>query len=556
MKKVMVLMLVAAVVVSAIFLASCGKKQTHVPAVASTSADVPGWTLNADKPIRFDWYIHYSWFNRQWGESRVSKYVTAKTGVDLRFIVPAGNEAERLNAMITGNALPDFITLWWGESQIPMMIDAGLVYPLNELAEQYDPFFFAVANKEKLAWHAHTDGNTYGYPNASFSSTDMELFSGMIPSTQTFLVRKDMYEAIGSPDMTTPDGFLNALRAARDKFPTIGGQPVIPLGLGEFDAGGNGYLQGYLLNFLAIPPETQDGMYYDPELGPNHHDYVTWLKTIRQAASEGLISMEVFVDKRSQIEEKAAQGRYFAILYSSGDMEPPQVARYAIDPDTVYIAVDGPRNSRGDPHTLAGEGITGWTLTLISKNVKDRARAIQFMSYLISEEGQMDLYFGVPENNPFGMEPTFTWVDGTPTLLPEIEEMQVGNINRQEIEIGAQFTYWMLMDSTFDHRFPKVLPPVVKQPQIWTFPFLKSFDIYDRLEMEPGSEYSAILETIRQRWGRDLPKLILAGTEAEFDQIWNDFQAFKMAQGYERLQAKQTELMNRNKAALQAMRNR
>ncbi len=28
-----------------------------------------------------------------------------------------------------------------------------------------------------------------------------------IISNQTFLVRKDIYEAIGSPDMTTPEGF-------------------------------------------------------------------------------------------------------------------------------------------------------------------------------------------------------------------------------------------------------------------------------------------------------------------------------------------------------------
>ena len=133
MKKILI---VATVVILAAALFSCNKKTEAGGAAAAVSADSPGWKANAKKPVQFDWYIHFSWFSRQWGESRVSKYITAKTGVDIRFIVPAGNEAERLNAMIAGNALPDFITLGWWEGQIPMMIDAGMLEPLNKLAEQ------------------------------------------------------------------------------------------------------------------------------------------------------------------------------------------------------------------------------------------------------------------------------------------------------------------------------------------------------------------------------------------------------------------------------------
>ena len=57
---------------------------------------------------------------------------------------------------------------------------------------------------------------------------------------------------------------------------------------------------------------------------------------------------------------------------------------YAADPNSIYIAVDGPKNSKGEAHKLGGGGIAGWTVTLISKNCKDPARAIQFLSYLIS----------------------------------------------------------------------------------------------------------------------------------------------------------------------------
>ena len=515
-------------------------------AVASKSAgtkpgtgSTPGWMLNKDKPITFDWYINFSWFARQWGDSAVSKYITEKTGVNIRYIVPAGNEAEKLNSMIAGNTLPDLITIGWWEGQVPMMIDSGLVLPLDELAQKYDPYFFKVANPQKLGWYRQDDGHVYGYPNASYTPQDYDKLKGKLTSNQTFLVRKDMYEALGKPDMTTPEGFLAALRAAKAKFPSVGGQPIIPIGFMEFGDTGCASLEGYLQNFLAIPYE-KDGKIYDRSTDP---DYVKWLKVFRQANEEGLIATDVFVDKRSQIEEKAAQGRYFAMLYQNWDMQAAQMALYNQDPNKIYIAVDGPKNSKKAPHTLAGQGIAGWTLTLISKNCKDPARAIQFLTYLISEEGQMDTYFGIPNV-------TYTMKDGKPELVPEVAELDTKDKNAQETKYGVQYTYWMLMDNPWADQWGAKYSPALGQPQLWTRPYVKSFAAYDNLQLTPGSDEALIAEEISRRWGRDLPRLIRAKSEAEFDQIWNELQKFKQDKGIAKVQAVQTQKMVVNKQKL------
>jgi putative aldouronate transport system substrate-binding protein len=546
MKKLLVLVVGIALLSPALF-ASGGQGSTQgaaSSAVAGT-ADSPGWKLNASKPIKFQWYINFSWFSRQWGQSKVSKYITQKTGVDVEFIVPAGNEAERLNAMIAGNTLPDFITLGWWEGQVGLMVDAGLVEPLNVLAEQYDPYFFKVTDKNKLGWYTRSDGNVYGYPNASYTPADYAKYQGKLTANETFLVRKDMWEALGKPDMSTPEGFLAALRAAKEKFPTINGQPIIPLSFQEFGDTGNTALQAYLLHFLNIKPE-KNGKYESLDLGVNDPEYVRWLKTFRQAAQEGLIPMDVFVDKRSQIEEKAAQGRYFCMMFQNWDMQAPQNALYARDPNMIYIAIDGPKNSRNDPPALAGGGISGWTITLISKNCKDKARAIQFLSYLISEEGQMDTFFGIPNE-------TYTIVNGIPTFTPEVKAVNLTDKNRQEIEIGVDYTYWMLMDTAWQGQWPVEYAPSLEQPQLWTRPYVTSYAQYDNLEMQPGSDPALIFDEIQRRWGRDLPRLILAKTEAEFDSIWNDFQTFKTERGYARLQEEQTKLLliNKNKLGIQ-----
>ena len=541
MKKIKVVALGLAMAVAMTFV-GCNKNKEAV-SDGKVSAEQPGWKANAENPVKFDWYINFSWFARHWGDSKVSKYITEKTGVDVNFIVPAGNEAEKLNAMIAGDALPDLITLGWWEGQIPMMIDAGLLYSLDELAEQYDPYFFKVTDPNKIGWYTQADGHIYGYPNASYTAADYEKYKGKLTSNETFLVRKDMYEALGSPDMTTPEGFLGALRAAKEKFPTVNGQSLIPFGTNEFGDTGCSMLQGYLSHFLAIAPE-KNGKFVNADLGLTEDpEYIRWMKMFRQAHEEGLFATDVFVDKRSQIEEKAAQGRYFCMLYQNWDMQAPQNALYAKDPNSIYIAVDGPKNTKGDDPVLAGGGIAGWTVTLISKNCKNPERAIQFLTYLISEEGQMDTNFGIEGE-------TYTIENGIPKLTKEVAALDKSDKNKQETEIGVQYTYWMLMDNAWQAQWGAEYAPSLEQPQLWTRPYVHSYAAYDGLTLPVGSDEQIIYEDIQRRWGKVLPQLIRAESEAEFDKIVKEFNEYKKSKGIDKVIDAQTELMNINKKKL------
>lgn len=541
MKKIKVVALGLAMAVAMTFV-GCNKNKEAVSG-GKVSAEQPGWKANAENPVKFDWYINFSWFARHWGDSKVSKYITEKTGVDVNFIVPAGNEAEKLNAMIAGDALPDLITLGWWEGQIPMMIDAGLLYSLDELAEQYDPYFFKVTDPNKIGWYTQADGHIYGYPNSSYTAADYEKYQGKLTSNETFLVRKDLYEALGSPDMTTPEGFLGALRAAKEKFPTVNGQSLIPFGTNEFGDTGCSMLQGYLSHFLAIAPE-KNGKFVNADLGLTEDpEYIRWMKMFRQAHEEGLFATDVFVDKRSQIEEKAAQGRYFCMLYQNWDMQAPQNALYAKDPNSIYIAVDGPKNSKGDDPVLAGGGIAGWTVTLISKNCKNPERAIQFLTYLISEEGQMDTNFGIEGE-------TYTIENGIPKLTKEIADLDKNDKNKQETEIGVQYTYWMLMDTAWQAQWGAEYAPSLEQPQLWTRPYVHSYAAYDGLTLPVGSDEQIIYEDIQRRWGKVLPQLIRAESEAEFDKIVKEFNEYKKSKGIDKVIDAQTELMNINKKKL------
>ncbi len=485
----------------------------------------PGWKSDTS-PITFDWYLNFSWFPNKWGVDPTSKYVTEKTGVDINFIVPAGNENEKLNTMIASGTLPDFITLGWYEPGVKSMIAGDLVLPLNELAEEYDPYFFKVTDPDKLNWYKQEDGNTYGYPNASSSPKDAEKYGDLFSSNQTFVVRKDMYEAIGSPDMRTQEGFLNALKLAKEKYPEVNGQPIIPLGLHEFTENGNDSLEQYIQNYLAVPKE-KDGLLYDRTTDPV---YISWLKTLRQANQDGLLAKDIFIDKRPQMEEKIAQGRYFAMLYQRTDFAAQQGAIYAKDPNSIYIAVDGPANPNLDPPTLNGPAISGWTVTLISKNVKDKARAIKFLSYLISEEGNKDLYLG---------EKGFSYdtIDGKDQFKPEAIALMNKDRGAFDKEFGSSFTFWMLMDTNMNLQWA---PPAVepfKQLEDWTKGKVVSSSQYDNIDPPADSEEGIALTNNKLLFGKTITKLLLAKSEADFDKFFAEYVEKRAADGFDKVQA-------------------
>ena len=159
---------------------------TEVPGDTSSQppADPPA---TGAAPLTMDWYLNFSWFTSTW-EGLVAEKITELTGVEIRFITPTGNEAEKLNSMIAGNSLPDFVTLGHWEPAITQMISDELVYPLNELADTYDPAFWDAADPQRVAWYTQPDGNLYAYPNSSYTPKDYEE-NPDIGSQQAFLVR-------------------------------------------------------------------------------------------------------------------------------------------------------------------------------------------------------------------------------------------------------------------------------------------------------------------------------------------------------------------------------
>lgn len=499
--------------------------------------DAPAWEKYAEEPITLDWYINYSWFATPWGENLVSKKITEETGVSVDFITPMGNETEKLNALIASDSLPDIITIGYWEPQVEEVISNNMVYSLNELADQYDTYFWKVCDEDVVNWYTQPDGNIYCYPNSSVTPTDWKEHED-IGSNETFLVRKDIYEVIGSPDMSTQEGFAAAVKKAAEMFPEVDGEPLIPIGAQVFDNEGCVSFDKYLMNFLAVPWE-ENGELYDRYTDP---EYVSWLKMFRELGQEGYLSNDIFVDTRTQMEEKLAQGRYFCMIYQYTDMLSQQKSLYAEDPEKKYLAVDGPKNSNGEESKLPITGINGWTVTMISKNCKNPERAIAFIDYLLSEHGQMITYLGVEGE-------TYDMVDGTPVLKSEVKQLLDSDRESYDQLYGADDAYWMLQDNVMQLQWKQETPEAISQLEEWSCKYTIYNGQYDVL-LQPGSKEANDDDKITKLWSKTLPQLLLAPSEEEFDTIFARFKKERKEFGYDEVMDAKTEMMREAKERL------
>lgn len=502
----------AALLTTALILTGCGGGSENEAAPVSLEGryeldpETPAWQLDKKaESTALTWYVNADWWNTDFGKDMVTKKIKEDLNVDIQFIT---GDDTKLNTFFAGGDMPDLITVFDSNSAVAQKA-ATWALPLNDLAEQYDPYFNKVAAADTLNWFQLKDGKTYGYPN--YSNTQADYDSGEIPAKTAFVIRKDVYEALGSPEIGTPEQFVEVMGQIKQQFPDL-----IPFGFNSIGEG-TGSLGDTLQDFLGVPLQTEDGQFYDRNLD---EDYLAWVKTLNEAYRAGDLSDDSFADDGTAFEEKVKVGKYATMLL---DGTPQQSGNLQIfmtaHPDQAYMAIDGPQSTVGNEPTLNQSGITGWMVTYVTKKAADPAKAIQIYTYLLSEEGQMLMNYGIEGE-------TYTkTAEGKVELLPEIKKLQQDDADRYKKE------YRMGEFMFFGHDKHKALsedafPESVKQMQEWGEGKLVPHFLLENINPDQGTAEARALTAINTKWNTTLVSMIRAKDDAAFDAVLNEYRAF------------------------------
>lgn len=517
MKKKSLLLVVAAAIFS-LGLAACGGSGSSSSNSASSlpaarfkpSAKTPSWQKDKKHSVTLTWYVNYDWFKRApWGKDAVSAKIKKDMNVDIKWVI--GSD-EKLNTMMASGKLPDIMTF---DRTLAVAQEAQkFALPLNQLSKKYDPYFLASAAKpQTVKWYTKSDGNIYGYPSFSYTSDDYKAKD--VQGDQTFIVRKDIYEKIGKPDMSTPQGFLAALKKAKEVQPkTDNGAALVPFSGTALDIqnGGDGAFGGTLQDFLAIAV-TKNNKWYDRDSAP---EYWTWLNTFREAYNDGLITDGQFADNDVKMKEKLTQGTYFAYLHSNTKgLNEFMSDNNRRNPKEEYIAIDGPKNSKGDTSTFSGGSLSGWTNTFITKKTTDPQKAMELLTYLASKEGTMVSTFGVEGEN-------YEMKDGKAVFMDETEKLRNTDIAKYDLKMGMG-NYWFVSDDAYAISKGEQPATSIRQFVAWAKDKTQPRFQVEDIDPTPGTDLARSLTQVNTTRVQTLVKVIKSGSEADAKKTWNAF---------------------------------
>jgi len=464
--------------------------------------NTPGWRTDTGM-VEITWYVNFGWFTpRELGMHTVSQVIREDLGIVINFI---SGDSANLTAMMAAGDLPDIITMH-AEDDLTFQAHEWAI-PLDVLSAVYDPYFMAnIVPPLVASWHTLPDGHFYGMPNDAWYREAIE--AGVAWPNNGFMVREDIFLAIGEPDMSTPDGFLNALRDARDFMPYADhGVALVPFAGHALDivGGGTGAFGPSLQDFLAIPFVDGSGNWYDRDANP---EYLEWLLVFRQALEEGLMNNDQFSDDNSFIQERLSLGTYFAyITPNTFDVSTVLTNNNNRAPEQRYIPISGPRNRAGDDHTHPAGGLNGWVQTFVTQSATDPQTAMQVVTYFASDHANLLLAFGVEDEH-------FDWVDGLAVTRQEALDNN---------EIHGIGDYWMLRNLAFTNRVGNLPFPSIRDHVAFSQQFNQARLQMQGIDPNDGGTLQRNLGYMNSARTQAIVAVIQASSDAEGTQIWEEF---------------------------------
>ncbi|KAF1297509.1 sugar ABC transporter substrate-binding protein [Enterococcus sp. JM4C] len=531
MKKLFGSLLAVSVLLS---LAACGGKEEKAADDFSIKdrytldETTPAWKQDKkEETTKIRWYINSDWTSLPFGEDVTTAQIKKDLNIDIEFI--SGDDS-KLNAMISGGDMPDIVTLTDMTGQAAKKADSWAL-PLNDLAKKYDPYLMSVVNEDTFKWYALDNGKTYGYPN--YSNTEADYEAGNVPVNDNFVIREDVYNALGKPDVSTPENFVKVMKEISEKYPDY-----TPMGFTTIGEAA-GPFSDKLQDFLGVPLEDEDGKFYDRSMD---EEYLEWLKTINQVYRDGNISDDSFTDDGATFDEKVKQGKYATMLVAGTSGQGGNFTEFMKNSGTQYIAIDGPSSTSGRKPTLNQTGISGWLSNYITKDAKDPAKVTQLFTYLIDEPGQILTKYGVE-----GV--TYAYNDeGKIDYLDEVKEMEKTDNEAYNKKYGISRFLYFNNDRVNSLKVKQV--SALTQMQEWGVGKLTPHFVIENTNPDAGTAEARSNEAIETKLNTTIVSLIRSKDEKAFDTTLNNFKDFLENNKWEAIKDIKSEKMAENKEKL------
>lgn len=488
------------------------KAPTAVPTAAPTVA-----TTKVPDPITLKAFVNYSPFPKdwKWGMDEASKQIKALTGVSIEFTNATTSDGTELNLLLaSGSKLPDFIYCGVNSTARNTLVSEGYVQPLNKLADKYDKSFWDVLPTDMQKLYTEADGNMYCVADYFGDSKKLNLIKFQAFGNDSAIsIKNDLYEKAGKPKIDTLDQFVDLLLKVKKDNPTLN-HVLLDRAPNSLTA-----LQNYLVVFYRL----HGGKFYVDTNGNaaklmfTTPKYKEALKVANKLAQGGIINRDIYTYKSDQF--KAAYMAQDLFAYT-GDIGPVYSAIGVMD-KMLFTPIEPPMAagvSRADYQTNMEYFNFGSNGVFITKDTINAERAIKYLSFLLSYEGQLIQCYGPRD---------IAWIEDEfklPKYTDAKKNLEKESSEKLAREMGVYNNWfeWLLQGYSM-----RLGAHNTSKDYVYMAP---EFNVYFKYAKDerPGM-YAALIKDedtrllnkqINDNWTVMIPEIVFAKTQAEFDSAY------------------------------------
>lgn len=514
-----------------------------------------------DEDVEITWWVDAT----SWDFYQVSSLIYKRTGVKVNFQRALKSDGTELSTMISGNNLPDVITITDYATR-SKLAEEGYVYSLDKLAELYAPTLLDRISEDYYNYFAASDGHIYGYMNNYFDDSDLEEYAengGSIRPLYSIVVREDYlnayldYKVSQNPSYdrdraVTGSEFIDMCVWVKENFNLPNSNPTVTLSDFPLKADKQNINSSLstIMEYFAVPREDSNGnLLYQYE----QEEFLECLTFLNGLYRNNLVLSTNFSYNTSNIVTNIKNGLPFAVIgrnemYITG-YAPYSAAGYDTstnteDPSHEYVSIVV-TNEAGDAPIIVDKSGRGLRYSMITNNCKRIDRVIKVFDYLISEQGNRESYYGITEGDYYefvlrpgesetvienGQQVTKTykygkiaWTQKAKNLLGSQSGSGWYNAGIKQISLLCNPMYaemTSLHGATIEtYQWYKCwdilcgLIPYVYSKTVWDFDADASDERYEEM-----AEVQADLEEI---WIDYLPTVIMAANEQDVEDLWH-----------------------------------
>lgn len=356
-----------------------GKNAANTGSITSWDSPSLSWKKSTE-PVNFKTYIDFDWYPIDtWGKDDVSKEITKRTGVSLT--VTKGSDLNQLQVLLAANELPDLV---FTSNQVERFNNPDVAYPLDELIKKYAPEMMNLLDPVEIANNTQADGHFYAlkthYSNQKAWNDPRNLPS---PGDPGFYVREDIMKELGNPPLNSLEDLLNVYKMVKAKYPDM----IVYL---PHPTWTNPLME--MMGLSESPYADANGNVHVGFNNPGFADYFKYMNTL---VRDGYLSAESFTYKPEQFTQIMKSGKVFSASYNTTLADETNKTYDDNGIKAHLVPVLKALTYKGEAKLKPVDASVGWASLFVPKSNKNPERAIKYIEFLKSPEGDALTQWGI-----------------------------------------------------------------------------------------------------------------------------------------------------------------